>query len=130
MTKTDAENLIDAICQLSSEAAEMLDSDDIRPEDVFSGIKCFFENNEGAPSRAIALDRTTIEYCRRFLETAEDGYYTAIEFFDIDIDPLQDLAGYLKDRCRDGEAEQLQNVIDFVKEIRRWTNRQTDSFTT
>ncbi len=126
MTKTDAENVIDAICQLSSIAAEILDADDIRPEKAFSDVKYFLGNYYDAPvSRSIVLDRTTIEYCRRHLKTANDGYYTATEFFDIDLDPIQDLAEYLEDEDHGDEAELVWAVVDFVKEIRQWASRKS-----
>ncbi len=121
MTKTDAENVIDAVCGLSSAATEIFDSDDISPEKAFSGIKHFLGNYYGAPvSRDIVLDRTTIGYCRSHIKTAGDGYYTAIEFFDIDLDPIQELAEYLEDQDHGGEAELIWAVVDFVKEIRQW----------
>ena len=127
MTKIDAENIIDAIIQLSSTAERILDSDDILPEKAFCGVKHYLGNYYGAPDDCtVVLDRTTIEYCRQHIKTAGDGYYTATEFFDIDLDPIQELAEYLDDQDHADEAELVWAVVDFVKEIRQWADRQTD----
>ena len=127
MTKTDAESIIDAIIQLSSTAERILDSDDIQPEKAFNGVKHYLGNYYGAPDDCtVVLDRTTIEYCRQHIKTAGDGYYTATEFFDIDLDPIQELAEYLDDQDHADEAELVWAVVDFVKEIRQWADRQTD----
>lgn len=128
MTKTDAENAIDVICQLSSAAAETLDADDIQPEKAFFGVRHFLGNYYGAPeSRSILLDRKTIECCRNYIKTSRDGYYTAMEFYDIDLDPIQNLAEYLDNQDRGDEAELIWAVVDFVQEIKQWANRQSDS---
>lgn len=127
MTKIDAENIIDAITQLSSTAEWILDSDDIQPEKAFSCIKHYLGHYYGAPeNRTVVLDRTTIEYCRQHIKTARDGYYTATEFFDIDLDPIQELAEYLDDQDHADEAELVWVVVDFVNEIRQWADRQSD----
>ncbi len=127
MTKTDAENIIDAINQLSSAAERILDSDDIQPEKVFNGVKQYLGNYYGAPEVCtVVLDRTTIEYCRQHIKTTRDGYYTATEFFDIDLDPIQELAEYLDDQDHADEAELVWAVVDFVNEIRQWADRQSD----
>lgn len=127
MTKIDAENIIDAITQLSSTAERILDSEDIQPEKAFSGVKHYLGNYYGAPENCtVVLDRTTIEYCRQHIKTARDGYYTATEFFDIDLDPIQELAEYLDDQDRADEAELVWAVVDFVNEIRQWADRQSD----
>ena len=127
MTKSDAENIIDVIEQLSSAAAEILDAEDLQPEKAFSGVKYFLGNYYGAPEhRTVLLDRTTIEYCRQHIKTTTDGYYTATEFFDIDLDPIQELAEYLDDQDHGDEAELVWVVVDFVNEIRQWANRQIE----
>jgi len=127
MTKIDAENIIDAIIKLSSTAERILDSDDIQPEKAFYGVKHYLGNYYGAPENCtVVLDRTTIEYCRQHIKTARDGYYTATEFFDIDLDPIQELAEYLDDQDHADEAELVWAVVDFVNEIRQWADRQSD----
>ncbi|MBR5740855.1 MAG: hypothetical protein IKX81_06095 [Firmicutes bacterium] len=127
MTKTEAEHIVDAINQLSSTAERILDADDIQPEKAFSGVRHYLGNYYGAPENLpIVLDRKTVDYCRKHLKTAQDGYYTATEFFDIDLDPIQDLAEYLDDQGHDDEAELVWTVVDFVNEIRQWADRQSD----
>ena len=128
MTKNEAENIVDAINQLSSTAERLLDSGDIQPEEAFCGIRHYLGNYYGAPENlTVILDGTTIEHCRQYIKTARDGYYTATEFFDIDLDPVQELAEYLDDQDHRDEAELVWAVVDFVNEIRQWTNRQSDS---
>ena len=127
MTKTEAEHIVDAINQLSSTAERILDADDIQPEKAFSGVRHYLGNYYGAPENLpVVLDRKTVEYCRKHLKTAQDGYYTATEFFDIDLDPIQELAEYLEDQGHDDEAELVWTVVDFVNEIRQWADRQSD----
>lgn len=127
MTKIDAENIIDAITQLSSTAERILDSDDIQPEKAFYGVKHYLGNYYGAPeNRTVVLDRKTIDYCKQHIKTSQDGYYTATEFFDIDLDPIQDLAEYLDKQDHADEAELVWAVVDFVNEIRQWADRQSE----
>lgn len=127
MTKHDAENIIDTIHQLSTAAKKTLDTESIRPEEAFSGVKYFLGTYcDSSADHLIILDSKTIHHCRQYLKTAPDGYYTAMEFFDIDLDPIRDLAEYLDGEDRSDEAELIWAVADFADEIREWTCRQSD----
>lgn len=126
MTEIEAENIVDTIIQLSSAAEGILDTDDIQPDRAFSGIRHFLGNYYGEQKCAAVLDRTTIEHFRKHIKTDWDGYYTATEFFDINLDPIKELAEYLDDQDHGDEAELVWGVVDFVKEIRQWANHQSD----
>ena len=127
MIDPEAENIIDAINRLSQAADKILDTEGLQPEEAFSGVRHFLGRYCDSPDGiTVILDTDTLQSCRQHIISGLGDYYSAIEFLDIDLDPIQNLAEYLDAQDHGNEAELLWAVVDFVDEIRQWTNRQSD----
>lgn len=127
MIDAHAEDIIATINQLSQAADKILDTEGLQPDEAFSGVRHFLGRYSDSPEVITAiLDQDTLQSCRQHIITGCGDYYTAIEFFDIDLDPIQNLAEYLDDEGHTDESELLWAVVDFVSEIRQWANHQSD----
>ena len=127
MIDAEAENIIDAINRLSQAADKILDTEGLQPEEAFSGVRYFLGRYCDSPDGiTVILDTDTLQSCRRRIISGFGDYYSAIEFLDIELDPIQNLAEYLDAQDHGNEAELLWSVVDFVDEIRQWPNRQSD----
>ena len=66
------------------------------PDEVFSQIKPYLGSYCGIPkTQNITLNKNNLSYCKQYIKSNSAGYYAAIEFLDIDIDPIQEIAEYL-----------------------------------
>ncbi len=126
MDKNVTYQIIDTITQLSEKAADIVSDglDDsrkafllIRP---YLGTYC---GTEYKPSQT--LDRTNLNYCKQYIKSCQDGYYCAMEFLDIDIDPIQEIAEALDAQGFEREADLVWEVVNSVDEIQKWANRQS-----
>lgn len=128
MTRRDVENIIDTLHLLARKAEEILDAGTIPSDEIFSSVKPFLGDYCGSTvGHTAVLDSTTIHHCRQHIKTNFDGYYSATEFFDIDLDPIRDLAELLDAEDRDREADLIWAVVDFMEEIREWADHQSDT---
>ena len=126
MTKQETEQIIDTINQLAEKATEIIDAGHLQPDDVFSQIKSYLGNYCGIiATQSIVLNRKTLAYCKQYIKSNTVGYYSAIEFLDIDIDPIEEIAEFLDDQDYSSEADLVWEVVNFVKEIQKWANHQS-----
>ena len=126
MTKQDAEQIIDTINQLSTTANNIICNDKISGEQIFQKIKHYLGHYYCADNaQNTVLNHTNLSHCRQYIKSSQYGYYTAIEFYDIDADSIQELAETLdnSDCCK--EAELVWGVVNFVKEIQSWASYQS-----
>lgn len=126
MTKQDTEQIIDTINQLSEVATTIVNAGNLQADNIFSQIKPYLGNYCGIKSpQDITLNRTTLAYCKQFIKTCTNGYYAAIEFLDIDLEPIEEIAEYLDRQDYSSEANLVWEVVHFVKEIQQWANHRT-----
>ena len=126
MTKQDAEQIIDTINQLSITANNIIYNDKISGEQIFQKIKHYLGHYYCADTtQNIVLNHSNLNHCKQYIKTSQEGYYSAIEFYDIDADSIQEIAETLdnNDCCK--EAELVWEVVNFVKEIQSWASYQS-----
>ena len=127
MIDPEVDTIIETINQLSQAADKILDTEGLQPEEAFSGVRHYLGRYCDSPDGiAVILDNDTLQSCRQHIISGLGDYYSAIEFLDIDLDPIRNLAEYLEEESLADEAELIWAVVDFVDEIRQWTNRQSD----
>ena len=126
MTKQETEQIIDTINQLSEIATDIIDAGNLQPDDVFSQIKPYLGSYCGTPkTQSITLNHINLVYCKQYIKSNTAGYYSAIEFLDIDIDPIQEIAEFLDDQDYQREADLVWDVVNTVREIQKWANHQS-----
>lgn len=127
MTRKDTESIIDIINQFAKDAAEIIEETLEGPE-KFSRIKHYLGRYcEASEQRELILDNETLDNCNKLIKSSSDGYFTAIEFYDIDIEPIQELAEQLEEQDCTSEAALIWNIYDFVMEIQQWTNQRASN---
>ena len=125
MTKQETEQIIDTINQLSEIATDLIDAGNLQPDEVFSQIKPYLGSYCGIPKTHITLNKNNLSYCKQYIKSNSAGYYAAIEFLDIDIDPIQEIAEYLDEQDYQREADLVWDVVNTVREIQKWANHQS-----
>ena len=126
MTKQETEQIIDTINQLSEIATDIIDAGNLQPDEVFSQIKPYLGSYCGIPkTQNITLNKNNLSYCKQYIKSNSAGYYAAIEFLDIDIDPIQEIAEYLDELDYQREADLVWDVVNTVREIQKWANHQS-----
>lgn len=127
MTHKETESIIDIINQLSKEVSEII-SMPLDGPNKFSKIKHYLGHYCGNPEpQKLTLDNVTINNCTKHIQTSPDGYYIAIEFFDIDTEPILEFAEQLEEQDCKSEASMLLNVHYFVKGVQQWANDRTSN---
>lgn len=96
MTRNNTESIIDIINQFAKDATEIIEEPLEGPE-KFSRLKHYLGHYcEDSEQRELILDNETLDNCKKFIKSSSDGYFTTIEFYDIDIEPIQELAEQLE----------------------------------
>lgn len=127
MTRKNTESIIDIINQFAKDATEIIEEPLEVPE-KFSRLKHYLGHYcEDSEQRELILDNETLDNCKKFIKSSSDGYFTTIEFYDIDIEPIQELAEQLEEQDCKSEAALIWNVYDFVMEIQQWTNQRASN---
>ena len=126
MTKQETEQIIDTINLLSETATDIIDAGNLQPDEVFSLIKPYLGTYCGIQTtQRITLNRSNLSNCKQYIKSNSSGYYSAIEFLDIDIDPIQEIAEYLDDQDYQREADLVWDVVNSVRDIQKWANYQS-----
>ena len=89
MTRKDTESIIDIINQFAKDADEIIE-EPLKGPEKFSRVKHYLGHYcEGTEQRELILDNETLDNCKKLIKSSSDGYFTAIEFYDIDIEPIR-----------------------------------------
>lgn len=127
MDKKGTYQIIDTINQLSEKAADIVYEGLTDAQQAFIAIRPYLGTCCGAvftPKQY--LDNTNLNNCKQHIKSCHDGYYTAMEFLDINIDPIQEIAEALDEQGFDREADLVWEVVNSVHEIQSWANHQSD----
>lgn len=127
MDKNKTYQIIDSLNQLSEKAADIVYEGLENAQQAFFKIRAFlgkYCGEEYTPSQT--LDRINLNYCRQYIKSCQDGYYCAMEFLDIDIKPIKDIAEALDDQGFENEADLVWEVVNSVCEIKQWANLQSE----